>query len=92
MYGMSLSIQHLDWSAGPSVFAGLVAGFAMALVIGMLLLRTAGVAFMIVTLMFAQAGYLTVLYFGEWTRGDEGFVIKQGLKKFDYPFTIRLCT
>ena len=72
MYGMSLSIQHLDWSAGPAVFAGLVAGFAMALVIGMLLLRTAGVAFMIVTLMFAQAGYLTVLYFGEWTRGDEG--------------------
>ena len=38
MYGMSLSIQHLDWSAGPAVFAGLVAGFAMALVIGMLLL------------------------------------------------------
>ncbi len=71
MYGMSLSIQHLDWSAGPAVIAGLVAGFAMALVIGMLLLRTAGVAFMIVTLMFAQAGYLTVLYFGEWTRGDE---------------------
>ena len=64
MYGMSLSIQHLDWSTGPAVFAGLVAGFAMALVIGMLLLRTAGVAFMIVTLMFAQAGYLTVLYFG----------------------------
>ena len=32
--------------------------------IGMLL--HAGVAFMIVTLMFAQAGYLTVLYFGEW--------------------------
>ena len=81
MYGMSLSIQHLDWSAGPAVFAGLVAGFAMALVIGMLLLRTAGVAFMIVTLMFAQAGYLTVLYFGEWTRGDEGFVIKQELRR-----------
>ena len=81
MYGMSLSIQHFDWSAGPAVCAGLVAGFAMALVIGMLLLRTAGVAFMIVTLMFAQAGYLTVLYFGEWTRGDEGFVIKQELRR-----------
>ena len=32
---------------------------------------------MIVTLMFAQAGYLTVLYFVDWTRGDEGFVIQQ---------------
>ena len=35
---------------------------------------------MIVTLMFAQAGYLTVLYFGEWTRGDEGFVIARGAR------------
>ncbi|MEC8110112.1 MAG: branched-chain amino acid ABC transporter permease, partial [Pseudomonadota bacterium] len=81
MYGLSLSIQHLDWAAGPALMAGLVAGFVMALVIGMLLLRTAGVAFMIVTLMFAQAGYLTVLYFGEWTRGDEGFVIRQELRR-----------
>ena len=81
MYGLSLSIQHLDWTAGPALLAGLAAGFAVALVIGMLLLRTAGVAFMIVTLMFAQAGYLTVLYFGEWTRGDEGFVIQQELRR-----------
>ena len=42
-----------------------------------LALRTTGVAFMIVTLMFAQAGYLTILYFGSYTRGDEGFVIQQ---------------
>jgi len=27
--------------------------------------------------MFAQAGYLTILYFGAYTRGDEGFVIPQ---------------
>jgi branched-chain amino acid transport system permease protein len=45
--------------------------------IGALALRTEGVAFMIVTLMFAQAGYLTILYFGTYTRGDEGFVIQQ---------------
>ena len=30
---------------------------------------------MIVTLMFAQAGYLTTLYFNDITRGDEGFVL-----------------
>jgi branched-chain amino acid transport system permease protein len=30
--------------------------------------------------MFAQAGYLTVLYFGEWTRGDEGFVIARAAR------------
>ena len=35
---------------------------------------------MIVTLMFAQAGYLTVLYFGAITRGDEGFVIDRAAR------------
>ena len=40
-----------------------------------LALRTTGVAFMIVTLMFAQAGYLTLLYFGPVTGGDEGLVL-----------------
>ena len=80
MYGLSLSIQHFDLLAGPALISGLVAGFFMALIIGLLLLRTVGVAFMIVTLMFAQVGYLTVLYFGEFTRGDEGFVIPQNLR------------
>jgi len=81
MYGMSLTVQHLGWSAGPALLAGLVAGFAVALAIGLLALRTAGVAFMIVTLMFAQAGYLAALYFGEYTRGDEGFVIQQSFRQ-----------
>lgn len=77
MYGMGLVIQHLGWSAGPALLAGLAAGFGMAMAVGLLALRTSGVAFMIVTLMFAQAGYLAALYFGEYTRGDEGFVIQQ---------------
>ena len=32
---------------------------------------------MIVTMMFAQVFYLLILYFGTWTRGDEGLVIPQ---------------
>jgi len=49
----------------------------LALCAGYLALRTIGVAFMIVTLMFAQTFYLVILYFGEYTRGDDGFVIQQ---------------
>ena len=45
--------------------------------VGLLALRTAGVGFMIVTLMFAQAGYLTILYFTTYTRGDEGLVLQR---------------
>jgi len=77
MYGMGLTIQHLEWTPAPALLAGLVAGVVVSAALGMLALRTVGVAFMIVTLMFAQAGYLTILYFGEYTRGDEGFVIQQ---------------
>ena len=81
MYGMSLTVQHLGWSAGPAMIVGLASGLAMSLVVGILSLRTAGVAFMIVTLMFAQAGYLAALYFGEYTRGDEGFVIRKAARQ-----------
>ncbi|MEO3415357.1 branched-chain amino acid ABC transporter permease [Roseovarius sp. CAU 1744] len=77
MYGMGLGIQHLGLSVAPALLAGVAAGALVSLALALLALRTTGVAFMIVTLMFAQAGYLTVLYFGEFTRGDEGFVIQQ---------------
>ncbi len=77
MYGMGLSMRHLGFPAGPALLAGLGAGVVLSLAVGLLALRTAGVAFMIVTLMFAQAVYLAILLFGKYTRGDEGFVIPQ---------------
>lgn len=77
MYGMGLGVQHLGLTPAPALILGVLAGAVVAGVLAALALRTAGVAFMIVTLMFAQAGYLTVLYFGALTRGDEGFVIQQ---------------
>ncbi len=77
MYGMGLSVHLLGASPAPAMLAGLITGLVVAAVLGALALRTADVAFMIVTLMFAQAGYLTILYFGTFTRGDEGFVIQQ---------------
>ncbi|MCP4071692.1 MAG: branched-chain amino acid ABC transporter permease [Hyphomicrobiales bacterium] len=77
MYGMGLSIQHLGISPATAFVCGIVAALLVTATVGVLALRTSGVAFMIVTLMFAQSGYLAVLFFGEYTRGDEGFVIKQ---------------
>ena len=77
MYGMGLTIQHLGFTPAPALVAGLVTGIVVSAGLALLALRTSGVAFMIVTLMFAQAGYLAILYFGEYTRGDEGFVIQQ---------------
>lgn len=77
LYGMGLAMSQFGMGAGIAMMAGVLLGALVGAVIGALALRTQGVAFMIVTLMFAQAGYLTVLYFGAYTRGDEGFVIAQ---------------
>src|SRR5690606_12671258 len=75
LYGAGLTLYHLGWSVPLAFASGLVCGAALALAIGVLALRTAGVAFMIVTLMFAQVLYLVSLYFSEWTRGEEGLVL-----------------
>ena len=59
MYAAGLPAQLWGWSAGPAFIAGVAGGGLMAAALGLLALRTAGVSFMIVTLMFAQAGFLT---------------------------------
>ncbi len=79
LYATGLLAQA-GWPGLATLPAGLLAGGALAGVVGLLALRTTGVAFMIVTLMFAQAGYLTILYFGSVTRGDEGFTLARAAR------------
>ena len=81
MYGMGLTSQYLDFTPIPALVTGIGAGAALSLIVGLLALRTAGVAFMIVTLMFSQAAYLTILLAGTWTRGDEGLVLQRAQRQ-----------
>ena len=81
MYGMGLAMQYGGVPALPALLLGVIAATVLAAAVAVLALRTIGVAFMIVTLMFAQTGFLTILYFGEWTRGDEGFVLQQEVRQ-----------
>lgn len=80
LYGAGLSMTYLG--AGPigGFASGLIAGAIISLMVGLLALRTSGVAFMIVTMMFAQAAYLTILYFNAWTGGDQGLVLQQAAR------------
>ncbi len=80
LYATGLLMEKAGFSATPGFLAGAAAGVAVAVATGVLALRTSGTAFMIVTLMFAQAGYLAILYFGAVTRGDEGFVIARAAR------------
>lgn len=81
MYGLGLVMHHGGLPAIPAFLFGTLCAALLSAVVALLALRTIGVAFMIVTLMFAQATFLTVLYFGNWTRGDEGFVIAQSARQ-----------
>jgi len=63
MYGMGMPIRLWEVSLGPAFLIGIAAAAVFSLIVGLLALRTIGVAFMIVTLMFSQAVFLTILYF-----------------------------
>lgn len=80
MYGAGLPVYHDGWTIAPAFLFGIGCGAALAAGVGVLALRTTGVAFMIVTMMFGQVGYLLALWFGDWTRGEEGLTIAQGLR------------
>jgi len=80
LYGAGLAATQLSFGASEAFLAGIFAGLVLSTLIGMIVLRTSGVSFMIVTMMFAQAGYLMSLYFGEFTRGDEGFVLQGDIR------------
>jgi branched-chain amino acid transport system permease protein len=84
LYGAGLTAYHLGWEAPAAFVAGLAGGAIFAFLVGLVALRTTGVAFMIVTMMFAQACYLLILYFGEYTRGDEGFTLLPASRSFGF--------
>jgi len=81
MYGLGLSMHLGSVPAAPALVVGIISSILVAAVVGFFALRTRGVAFMIVTLMFAQVGYLSVLLAGTYTRGDEGFVLPQAVRR-----------
>ena len=79
LYGAGLSVFYLGFSAVPAFGAGMLASLVLAIGFGPLALRTSGVSFLIVTLMFAQAFFLATLYFNEITLGDQGFGLSERL-------------
>ena len=76
LYGAGLTIHYFGLPAPAGFLLGVLAGTALAIAVGLVALRTSGVSFMIVTMMLAQASYLATLYFNDFTRGDEGIVLK----------------
>lgn len=79
VYGAGLPVFYLGFGALEAFAAGVASSFALAVAFGLIVIRTSGASFLIVTLMFAQAAFLATLYFNEITLGDQGIVISQTL-------------
>ncbi|HJT12226.1 MAG TPA: branched-chain amino acid ABC transporter permease, partial [Dongiaceae bacterium] len=81
LYGAGLTVHYFGIDPVSAFILGALAALAFATAVGLIALRTSGVSFMIVTLMFAQACFLLILYFNEVTRGDEGIVISAAARQ-----------
>jgi branched-chain amino acid transport system permease protein len=75
LYAAGLTVHYFGIDPVSAFLLGALAAMAFATAVGLIALRTTGVSFMIVTMMFAQACFLLILYFNEVTRGDEGIAI-----------------
>jgi branched-chain amino acid transport system permease protein len=84
LYGSGLAVYHLEWGVAPAFAGGIAAGAVLSLLIGLLALRTTGVAFMIVTMMFAQVLFLVTIYLNIWTGGDQGLVLSQAARTLTF--------
>lgn len=83
LYGTGLAVYYLEIGTLSAFAIGIVSSLVLAAAVGLLALRTSGVSFLIVTMMFAQAFFLTTLYFNEFTLGDQGFILPQRLRVLD---------
>ncbi|MGI9301994.1 MAG: branched-chain amino acid ABC transporter permease [Gammaproteobacteria bacterium] len=83
MYGTGLSVYYLEFTALSGFFIGVGAAMMWAIVFASFALRTSGVSFLIVTMMFGQAAYLLILYFNKVTLGDQGFTLSSTINSID---------
>lgn len=83
LYGAGMTAYYTDLGVPLAFLIGICCGALLSLVIGLISLRTTGVAFMIVTMMFGQVAYLTTTYFTDYTRGEEGLTMPTAARSFE---------
>lgn len=75
MYATGLAAFYLGFGPVEAFLIGLAASMVLSILMGLITLRTSGVSFLIVTMMFAQVFYLATLYFNRITGGDQGLIL-----------------
>jgi branched-chain amino acid transport system permease protein len=83
LYTTGLTIYYLDLGIVEAFLLGILASFVISALMAFITLRTSGVFFLIITMIFSQVFYLTTLYFNNVTYGDQGFVLTGKLKPLE---------
>jgi branched-chain amino acid transport system permease protein len=79
VYVLDIALSVWNWPLLPAIAVTLVAGLALAVLLGAISLRGNGIAFAMVTLAFAQAGYYLIEDNPHnLTGGDTGLVMSTG--------------
>ena len=86
LYSVGLTILYLGFEPLAAFTVALISSIVISFLLGAITLRTSGVFFLIVTMIFSQVFYLTTLYFNNITYGDQGFVISQYLHPINMGF------
>jgi branched-chain amino acid transport system permease protein len=89
-YGAGIGVHWYGLGPIPAFMTGIAAGVVLSLLAGVFLLRSTGVSFLIVSLMLAQAFFLSALYFNGVTMGDQGIVLSNQAPADFFGFTFRL--
>lgn len=72
-YAAALSAEHLSGNPLLALLVAVVAGGAVGLLLGPIIVRTTGACFALINLAFNQVGYfLALIAFAEWTGGEDG--------------------
>ena len=80
MYATGISVYHFGYTGIPALGIGVLCTVLVSMLLGLVALRTSGVSFLIVTLMFGQAVFLSILYFDQFTLGQDGFTLTKELE------------
>ncbi|SEG61083.1 branched-chain amino acid ABC transporter permease [Marinobacterium lutimaris] len=73
-YVASLTMIHLGFGLLGALFAAMIAGAALAALVGLLAIRRTGIYFVMLTLAFTQMAYFLAYTLSDWTGGDNGLL------------------
>lgn len=80
LYATGLSVIYYGLTPLEALILAILLSAVMSAAMGAITLRTSGVFFLIVTMIFSQVFFLATIYFNAITGGEQGLVLTQYLK------------